>query len=248
MRAGEPARAALAAVTFLTRLPVGGAVRLDAGDLARGAVFFPLVGAGTGAAVGGAAFGLARVLPALAAGGLALALGAVLTGALHLDGLADTADALGGGTREAALAIMRDHRIGAYGASALALDLIVKAASLAALAPHARVVVYALAAGALSRAVPVVLAAVLPGARDDGLAASFRVSTSRAAAAVAVAIALSFATGLRDGPVLVDVGAFVAAGLGVAFRRRFGGVTGDLLGAATELVETAVLVAAAGLA
>src|SRR5581483_6204617 len=120
------ARAALAAVAFLTRVPVGRVVELDGADVARGAALFPLVGA--------TAFGLARVVPSLAAAGIALAVGALLTGALHLDGLADTADSLGAHTRERALEIMRDHAIGAYGAAAVALDLLVKAAALAALA------------------------------------------------------------------------------------------------------------------
>src|SRR5690349_572464 len=122
-------RPLLAAVAFLTRIPVRGAF-----DVGAGAALFPLVGAGIGAAVGGTAYGLAQVLPALAAAGAALAIGALLTGGLHLDGLADSADALGGRSREDALAIMRDHAIGSYGAAALVLDLVVKAAALAALA------------------------------------------------------------------------------------------------------------------
>src|SRR5437016_12666086 len=102
------ARALPAAVAFLTRIPVGG----GAFDIGAGAPLFPLVGAAIGAAVGGAAYGLARIAPPLVAAGVALGFGALLTGALHLDGLADTADALGGRTPEAPLAIMRDHPIG----------------------------------------------------------------------------------------------------------------------------------------
>src|SRR5918911_563188 len=97
-----PAASALAAaVAFLTRIPAGG----KAFDVGAGAAVFPLVGAALGAAVGGTAYGLTRILPALVAAGLAVALGAVLTGALHLDGLADTADALGARSRETALAV-----------------------------------------------------------------------------------------------------------------------------------------------
>src|SRR6266550_1910501 len=140
MRAGDAGRAAVAAVAFLTRLPVGRLVPLDGDDVARGAVLFPVVGAGIGAAVGGTAAGLVRVLPPLAAAGIALAVGALLTGALHLDGLADTADALGGRSTEHALQIMRDHAIGAYGTVALVLDLLVKAVALAALADAGRAV------------------------------------------------------------------------------------------------------------
>src|SRR5579864_5022182 len=161
MRAGEPARAGVAAVAFLTRLPAGRLVVLDGADVARGAALFPFVGAAIGAAVGGVAYGLAQAVPSLAAAGIAIALGALLTGALHLDGLADAADALGARTRGRALEVMRDHATGAYGATALVLDLLVKVSALASLADDHRVVAYAAAAGALSRAAPVVLGRVL---------------------------------------------------------------------------------------
>src|SRR5690242_10316582 len=157
MPAADAVRAPVAAVAFLTRLPVGRLAAFDGRDVARAAAYFPLVGAAIGGAVGATAYGLAQVAPPFVAAGAALAAGALLTGGLHLDGLADTADALGGRSRDRALEIMRDHATGAYGATAIALDLLVKAAALAALAPGRAVVAYAAAAGALSRAVPVVL-------------------------------------------------------------------------------------------
>jgi adenosylcobinamide-GDP ribazoletransferase len=237
MRAGS---SLLAASAFLTRVPVGGASY----DIGAGAALFPVVGAGVGAAVGGTAYGLAHVVPALVAAGAALAVGALLTGALHLDGLADTADALGARSREAALAIMRDHAIGTYGTVALVLDLLVKAAALAALAGRSRVVLEALAAGALSRAVPVVLGLLLPDVRRDGAGAAFRVTPRAAVLAVVLAAALA----IPADPLLIAVAAGAALLLGAWSRRRFGGRTGDTLGAATELAETAVLVAAAALA
>src|SRR4051794_38981352 len=121
-------RGAVAAVAFLTRIPVGRAVVLDAADVARGGSLFPLVGAGIGAATGGVAYALADPLTPLLAALLGLSAAAVLTGVLHLDALADAADALGATTRERALEIMRDHSIGAYGGVALVLDLGLKAA------------------------------------------------------------------------------------------------------------------------
>jgi adenosylcobinamide-GDP ribazoletransferase len=237
MRAGS---SLLAASAFLTRVPVGGASY----DIGAGAALFPVVGAGVGAAVGGRAYGLAHVVPALVAAGAALAVSVLLTGALHLDGLADTADALGARSREAALAIMRDHAIGTYGTVALVLDLLVKAAALAALAGRSRVVLEALAAGALSRAVPVVLGLLLPDVRRDGAGAAFRVTPRAAVVAVVLAAALA----IPADPLLIAVAAGAALLLGAWSRRRFGGRTGDTLGAATELAETAVLVAAAALA
>src|SRR6266446_2176938 len=180
MPAAEALRAPLAAVAFLTRVPVARLVIIDGADVARGAALFPAVGAGIGAAVGGTAYGLARVLPALPAAGIALGVGVLLTGALHLDGLADTADALGARTRDRALEIMREHAIGAYGATAIALDLVVKASALAVLAEGRGVIVYAIAAGSLSRAVPVLLGLALPSVRQDGAGAAFRVARAAA--------------------------------------------------------------------
>src|SRR5438093_1570044 len=119
-------RAAVAAVTFLTRVPLGRRIEVDATDVGRGAVLFPLVGAGIGALAGLAAAGLEGPVPPLVAGGLAVGIAVALTGALHVDALADTADALGTGTREQALEIMRDPRLGAFGVAAVALALLVE--------------------------------------------------------------------------------------------------------------------------
>src|SRR2546427_5335192 len=141
-------RAAVAAITFLTHIPLGRRVALDEADVARGALLFPVIGSGVGAAVGGAALLFHAALPAFTAAALALVLGAVLTGGLHLDGLADTADALGADSRERALQIMRDPGIGAFGATALGLDLLLKASAIAALLQHGHLVLVLLVAGA----------------------------------------------------------------------------------------------------
>src|SRR5437588_5873798 len=147
-------RALAAALSFLTRVPVGRWIDLDGNDVARAGAVFPVVGAGVGAAVGGTTAALAEPLSPLLAAGLALAAGAVLTGALHLDALADTADALGARTRERALEIMREHTIGSYGAVALVLDLILKAGALASLPAPGELLRVAIVAGAVSRAAP----------------------------------------------------------------------------------------------
>ena len=240
------ARAAAGAVAFLTRLPVGRLAELDGADVARGAPLFPLVGAGIGAAVAGVATGLEHVLPALAAAALGLVVGAALTGALHLDALADAADAL---TKHGAraLEIMRDHAAGPYGVTALVLDLIVKTAVLASLVTHGHALAAATAAGALSRAVPLAIGAVLPPVREDGAGASIRVSRAGAAAGIAVAVALAFVAGAAHGGELVGAAAILAAAAALFYRRWLGGVTGDLLGAATEVSETLLLVTAAAL-
>jgi adenosylcobinamide-GDP ribazoletransferase len=223
---------------------------LDAADVARGGSLFPLVGAGIGAATGGIAYSLADPLTPLLAALIGLAAAAVLTGVLHLDALADAADALGATTRERALEIMRDHSIGAYGGVALVLDLGVKAAALAALAGGAGVVRFAVCAGAASRVVPLALSVALPYARPgEGLGRALRTSgIARCLAAVAIAALICVGLEGTDGAILLGVAGAVAVVAGAFAFRRLGGITGDVLGAAAELAETAALVAAVALA
>src|ERR687891_44239 len=217
MRVPETIRAAAAAVAFLTIVPIGRRVDLDGEDVARGSVFFPLVGAAIGGAVGLSALALDDVVPALVAAALAVALEAIVTGAIHIDAVADVADGLGGGTRERALAIMRDPRVGTFGAVAVVLDLLVK------------------------------LASVLPYARADS--GSGRTLTDGAGAArlliglaLAVAIAVA-AAGERSLGILAAAVVSVLV-VGLVARVRFGGVTGDVLGAAVEVTTMLGLVGA----
>ena len=244
-----PAPEPLAAAAFLTRLPLGRAGSGDPEALLRAAPFFPLVGAALGLLVAVAAIGLAGVLPALLAGLLAVALEAVLTGALHLDGLGDSADGLGGADRDHSLAIMRDHGLGAYGGAALALDLLVKAAALGALA-EAGALGAIVAALAISRAAPLPLARLLPYARAGAgtgrlLATGARIAPVLAATIFAAAIAL--AVYRPDAVFLIAAAAVVTAAVGLLAQRRLGGVTGDVMGAAIELSATAALVVAVAL-
>ncbi|MGH2995111.1 MAG: adenosylcobinamide-GDP ribazoletransferase [Gaiellaceae bacterium] len=243
-------RAGAAATAFLTRLPVGRALALEGADVGRGAALFPLVGAAVGAAVGFSAELLARPLPALVAAGLAVALEALLTGGLHLDALADSADGLGARSRERALAIMREPGIGAFGASALVLDLIVKTAALASLLASPRAGLAVVAAFALGRAAPLPLAVALRYAREK--AGSGRVLTDHvgvgavlAGSALAAGTALA-AVGLQTTGVMVLVAGAAVLTLAAVLRSRLGGVTGDGFGAAAEVVGTLALVAAAG--
>jgi adenosylcobinamide-GDP ribazoletransferase len=239
-------RAAAAAVAFLTRVPVGRVVALDGADVARGAALFPLVGAGIGAVVGAVADALAGPLTAPLAAIFAVAAGAALTGALHLDGLADAADALGAQTREQALEIMRDHRIGTYGALALLFDVLLKIAAVAVLAARGDALRDCAVAACVARLVPVVLGVALPYARTTGKA-GFVAAARPLGVAVAVATAVVAAILLRAWPLaLVPVGA--VALLAPVLLRWLGGVTGDVLGASAELTEAAALVLAVALA
>jgi adenosylcobinamide-GDP ribazoletransferase len=239
------ARAAVAAVTFLTRVPVGRRIVVDAADVARGAVLFPVVGAAVGAVAGLAAAGLEGPLPPLVAGGIAVGVAAVLTGALHLDALADTADALGARSRGRALEIMRDPRIGTFGAVALAVVVLVEADAVGSLAALGDAVAAFATAGALSRAVAAPVAIVLPYARDEG--GTGRVLSGRVSAAGAIvgcALAVGLATLLLGWDGIVTAGAVAATAAVAAFvwRAWLGGTTGDTLGATIQLGEVVALV------
>jgi adenosylcobinamide-GDP ribazoletransferase len=238
-------RPAAAAVAFLTRVPVGRFVRVDASDVSRGAWLFPVVGGLVGGAAGVLADVMAGWLPALAAGGLAVAAAALLTGALHLDALADTADSLGATSREQALEIMRDHAIGTYGAVALVVVCLMDAALLGALAQTDDAAAVGLAAGAAGRAAMLPLAFALPYARPDTgqgrLLADIGLGTVVLGVTVAVLFALPAGSAGLWG---VATAALFAATLAVVARRRYGGVTGDVLGATAKVAETAAIVAA----
>jgi adenosylcobinamide-GDP ribazoletransferase len=215
--------------------------------VARGALLFPVVGAGVGVLGGLAAAGLEGPLPELVAGALGLATAIALTGGLHVDALADAADALGA-ERERALEIMRDARIGAFGATAVAVAVLVEAGSLGALAAQGDAVRGFLVAGALSRATAPLLARALPYARPSGTGGVL--SPGGAAAPVAGAVLATGAAVLCFGWVGVEVAAaaaIVAAACGLASRAWLGGVTGDTLGATIQLSEIGALVVLLGL-
>jgi adenosylcobinamide-GDP ribazoletransferase len=244
-------RAAAGALTFLTRIPIGHAVALDAVDVARGAALFPAVGAGIGALGGATAVLLHPQVPALAAAGIAIAVTAVVTGAMHLDALADTADALGAHTRDAALAIMRDSRVGAFGVTALVLDVLVKGAALAALLDRGEALAAFVAAGALSRAASPPLAATLPYPRAEdgpGSVLTGRVGPAAAAVGAVVAVAVAALAAGTNGLLMAAAVAVSTLALGLVYRAWLGGATGDCLGTAAELAETVALTVAAALA
>ena len=235
-------------MTFLTRVPLGRRVEVGAADVARGAVVFPVVGAGIGVLGGLLAGALEGPLPALVAGALGVAVAVVLSGGLHVDALADSADALGA-ERARALEIMRDPRIGAFGAAAVALALLVEAGSLGALAELGDATAGFLVAGALSRATAPLLAQVVPYARESGTGAALSGGLAAGAPAVGGAFAIGAAVLFFgwDGVVAAACVGAVAVACGAASWRWLGGVTGDTLGAAIQLSEAAALVALVGL-
>ena len=238
------------AIAFLTRVPLPARLEAGAREVGRAMLFFPAVGAALGALLAAAGLALSRALPLPLAAVLVVALGTAATGALHLDGLADTADGLGGGRdAEHALRIMRDHAVGTYGAAALALALLVKAAAIAALLGRPGAAAWLPVAGALSRWVIVPVARFAPSARPDGLGASVAAHVGPLEVVGATVLALGIAiwlTGIGGAAALAAV-AVAGAALAEVCRRRIGGMTGDTLGATGELAEALVLVLGVGL-
>ena len=244
----NPRRDLAVALGLLTRLP-SGAPEWRPGEAARASWAFPLVGAAIGA-LAGLAFLLARHLHlgAPLAALLALAAGIALTGGLHEDGLADTADGFfGGADRIERLAIMRDSRLGSFAVLALVLSLGLRAAALAEIGEPVRALLALVAAHAASRALLPLAAAASRPARADGLGAAF--GTPPPAIAGAAAILGGLASLAALGPIrgLVGFGVAGLAALATAelARRRIGGYTGDVLGAVQQMGEIAMLLAAA---
>jgi adenosylcobinamide-GDP ribazoletransferase len=236
------------AAAFFTRIPFAtpacGMVRL-----ADGAWAFPLVGAGIGA-VAACAFLLAQLvgLGDWPAALLAVLAGLAVTGALHEDGLADTADGLiGGHDRAQRLAIMRDSRHGTFGVTAIALSLLLRAAALAAIGEAVHAGLALIAAHAAARAMlPPAMRGLAP-ARAEGLGAvAGRPPVLSAVAALAIGLLISLAAlgPLRGAIAFALAGAAVAAAGALAYR-RIGGYTGDVLGAFQQIGEIVMLLTAA---
>lgn len=230
---------------LLTRLPVGWLVPVGAPYRPGRAVWtYPLAGLLIGGAVALVrAAGTRLGLPPLPAAAWAVAAGVLLTGGLHEDGLADTADGFGGGrTPERRLEIMRDSRIGSYGALALLLALTIRVSAIAALAP-ASATACLLATGALSRGAMLPVLALLRPARPDGLGQGLgRIPLP--AILVAGAIVLAVAV-LALPPIRAGLALALAAASGLVVARlaqsRVGGQTGDVLGASCVGAECVLL-------
>lgn len=244
----------LVALQFLTRLPVRlkGFEPAWLNDCVR---HFPLVGALVGAAGAAVLVGAAQCWPAWVAAVLALATTVALTGGFHEDGLADTFDALGGVVpRDKALAIMKDSRIGSYGALALGLSLMLRAALLAVLAtrPLPGAVAALLASHAFARAAAVGVMVSLPYGGDADHAKAKPLALAVAPRNFGIALGWCgllagalVACGVHPGRLLLAVAApaVVAWAMRQWLERRLGGYTGDGLGATEQLAEIAVLLA-----
>ena len=244
-------RGARAALTFLTRIPVGG-FPYTAADFRWASAWFPFVGLLLGV--------LAALLycctlraGALAAATLTVGLGMLITGAFHEDGLADSADALGGAfERQRIFEILKDSRIGAFGAAALATAIILRIVLLARLGEAAPLALFL--TQSLSRLPPVWMMVAMDYVTSDAVAKSrlmtraelpqAAVATIWPAAAIVWAIS-SGVLGVREAAAMVFATAAVALYCARRFQVRAGGITGDFLGMTQQVGECAALLAMA---
>jgi adenosylcobinamide-GDP ribazoletransferase len=235
----------LFALSFLTRLPVG---KPDfAGvKLADCAWAFPVGGVLVGRGGGVAYLALLGFkIPAIIAAWLAIGFQVLLTGGLHEDGLADTADGLASGrSLTQKLLIMRDSQIGSYGVLTLIIILSLRACAIASFSGNLQVVGYFIIAGAASRAILPLLMRSLPSARNDGLAA---MAGRPSAKQTIIALLIGFCSLCYVQPLLAALinGAILAIVFFVVrslIRKNFGGITGDTLGAMQQITEVVILI------
>jgi adenosylcobinamide-GDP ribazoletransferase len=252
MSTGWPARVAAGlegAVSFLTPIGRGSGPVPGPGTMS----YFPLVGAATGAVLGRLWHDGGRRLGPLAAASVVVAADAVLTGALHLDGLADSADGLLAHVpRQRRLDIMAAPEIGAFGATTLCLNLLLRTSALSALRPSPA---FLTSLYASSRSLMVLASRALPYARPGGgLASAFLAPPPPtggggtpalvAAGTIAAALAGERLRAGRGGATPLATGLAAGAGVLLLARRRLGGFTGDVLGAAAVVTETVAALAA----
>lgn len=228
-----------AAVMFFTRVPVPSSANHDPADLQRASAWFPLVGWLVGAVAAGVWWAAAQVWSPVVASGLSLVATLLLTGAFHEDGFADVCDGFGGGyTKERVLEIMRDSRVGAFGAIGVVMMLGLKWHTIASL-PVAAGVAVLFAGHALSRAAAVSLMAVLPYVREEAGKAK-PLATELGGSRLLIALVCGLAPlVLLPASCTWSVMAVAVAWLLLAgwFKRRIGGYTGDCLGAAQQVTE-----------
>lgn len=231
---------------YLTIVPVPGAAPAPVPALGHAVAWFPVVGALLGVMVAVAERVASALCPPLLAALLTLTLWKLLTGGLHLDGVADCLDGLAGRDRAHRLAIMQDSRIGTFGAVGLVFVLMLQLVAIVELPPALRSGAL-VAAPAVARAAPGLLGRLYRAARPEGLGAAFGTGLGRGGMLLAGAVGVSVAAAALGaaGVVAAAAALLVAAGLGRFMTGRLGGITGDVHGAGVEAAELAVLVTVA---
>jgi adenosylcobinamide-GDP ribazoletransferase len=232
---------------FSTRFPISHSSPIGGADIARASWTLPLIGMLIGL-LGASVYWIAFHfdLPPLLGATLAIAATLAATGCLHEDGLADTFDGLGGGSRERKLEIMRDSRIGTYGACALTLSLLLRVGALASLVAPGQVALALIAANAGARAMLPPFLRLVPPARPDGLSADAGRPSPASVMAAALLGFVALLWGLGAARSVVALSLLVAV-FGVTRRlclRQIGGQTGDTAGALEQIGEIAILLTA----
>jgi adenosylcobinamide-GDP ribazoletransferase len=229
---------ARAAIAMLTRLPIGHMPLAEAADLPAAAVWFPLVGLMVGGIAAGVRAAAGTVMAPAPATVLALASAVIVTGALHEDGLADTADAVGARVERARrLEILRDPRLGTFGVVSLGLVLLFSYAALEPL-PARRFVRAVAVAHTLARYSPLLQSRLAAPARRDGSGVLLRTPLPALLIASALAAAAALGIGLPvPGGAALAAALLVTAAGSVLVRRALGGTTGDTFGAVAKVVE-----------
>ncbi len=233
------------AFSFLTILPVIDARPASEDAVAASFTWFPIVGFMLGAALVGEDWLLAHVFAQVIRSVLIVLSLTLITGAVHLDGLADTADAFGAGRdRERALEILRDSRVGTFGASAIFFDLTLKILALSTLAGGRRVAALLIAPMLARWAMLFLVATGLPYLRSSGAGSTLLASISRKGGSTGrIVTFFTFIIAMLVGnPIRLAAAIVVVFAMRLFYGRWLGGVTGDLIGACGELVEIAVLV------
>jgi adenosylcobinamide-GDP ribazoletransferase len=228
------------AARYLTIVPLPGRGHHGGAAVGAAAVWFPVVGLALGLVLVAIDRVNGLLFPTLLASLLTVTAWKLVTGGLHLDGLADCLDGLVGRDRDHRLAIMRDSRIGAFAAVGLVLFLMIEIVALAELSGPARWRTLC-AAPAVARSVPALLARVFPSARSEGQGAAFSAAVPRWAWAPCLALASAVSAFMLGAGGLVAAGAGVGAAVLVArfVAGRIGGMTGDVFGATVECAELA---------
>ncbi len=243
-------RGLITALQFLTIIPLSRKRECSREELARSMALYPLAGLIIGMCLAAVHCICRLVFPPLVTDVMIIGALVVITGALHLDGFADTVDGLaGGGDRTRVLAIMKDSKIGSFAVAGICLLMVLKICALGAV-PEAVKIEALIVMPVVSRWSLVLLAASFPYARDEGGTGALFVSrVGGFEMAVSSIIVLVIVAGcfLLKGMVIWVAAAAITGALGLWFRRRIGGITGDIMGAVNEVNEVAVLLAVAAI-
>ncbi len=234
----------LAALSFLTVIPLPRRREVSPEQVGRSIGYFPVVGIIIGLILAGLYWLLRLVLPSAVVSGLLLVCLVVLTGGLHLDGFVDTCDGIAGHkTPEARWQVMRDSRAGAFGIVGVCCLLIVKYVSLNSV-PDSLMMMTLVLMPVVSRWAMVYAVFAYPYARPSGLGKVFKQAASRRRLAIATLVALAVAIPwFRLAGLVIMLGVWViVASMAAYLKRKFSGLTGDTYGAINEVAEVGVLI------